>query len=209
MAASLEKFRSALREQFNALLPDPKTVEGRTQAFVKEMSKAAFFPGYKNGKPDLEKCERLLAEGIDTSDTRTIEPLLIHALHAMEVDNRYTKLATGMYAAGVNVDAEDNTGWTGLLHAAMHNKTAFVHFLLEKGADPSYRNKDGHTVLEEVTWRDQGRKDPLDPAITDALRKAAAPQAAAPAPEVAPEQPAEAGRKIDVLKPIRLKNTTL
>jgi ankyrin repeat protein len=55
--------------------------------------------------------------------------------------------ARELIAAGANVNAADQHGWTALMRAAAGGDTATVRALLAAGADANARNKEGETAL--------------------------------------------------------------
>lgn len=50
-------------------------------------------------------------------------------------------------AAGANVNAQDGTGETALIQAAVHGYTKIVQILIEADAQPNIKNSDGDTAL--------------------------------------------------------------
>jgi hypothetical protein len=48
---------------------------------------------------------------------------------------------------GAEIDPRDVVGWTPLFYAVVHGRTDIVPVLLERGADPTLRDKDGNSVL--------------------------------------------------------------
>lgn len=70
-------------------------------------------------------------------------------------------------AAGANLDAGDADGYTPLMWAALENRYDIVSALLEAGADPSIRSRDGDSLAELIVtirtsprsemmkWRDE------------------------------------------------------
>lgn len=50
--------------------------------------------------------------------------------------------------AGISVDARDTKGQTPLHIAAIFGRAAMVRFLLERGADPTAKRKDGGTAMD-------------------------------------------------------------
>lgn len=53
-----------------------------------------------------------------------------------------------LVAAGANVDAADERGWTALMYAADRNEVGAVEFLLEQGASATLRNNANQTAAE-------------------------------------------------------------
>lgn len=50
----------------------------------------------------------------------------------------------------LNVNATDNSGWTGLHHAACYRQFRIVEALLQNGANPNIKNQLGQTALDMV-----------------------------------------------------------
>jgi len=60
--------------------------------------------------------------------------------------------ARQLIAAGANVNASDQHGWTALMTAAMNGDVATVQALLAAGAEVNARNKDGETALSPAAF---------------------------------------------------------
>jgi ankyrin repeat protein len=92
-----------------------------------------------------EVAELLLAAGalVDEKDTHD-QGALEYALRDIET----MEVARALVAAGANINAPNaRWGWTPLWYAAGDGESASVRFLLELGADPKSKNKDGQTAL--------------------------------------------------------------
>ena len=75
--------------------------------------------------------------------------------------------------AGASVNVSDLWKFTPLHEAAAKGKYDIVKLLLKHGADPTKRNRDGHTPLDLVRDGDQDIADLLrgDAALLDAAKK--------------------------------------
>ena len=60
---------------------------------------------------------------------------------------------TALINAGADVNAQDDDGWTALVHAASGGHAQVVSLLLMAGADPNIRTRDGRSVLAESRAR--------------------------------------------------------
>jgi ankyrin repeat protein len=92
-----------------------------------------------------EVAELLLAAGalVDEKDTHD-QGALEYALRDIEA----MEVARALVAAGADINAHNaKWGWTPLWYAASGGESASVRFLLELGADPKSKNKDGQTAL--------------------------------------------------------------
>lgn len=69
----------------------------------------------------------------------------------------------------VDINAVNDNGNTALHMAAFNNRPEMVKYLLEHGADPSLRNKDG--VFSGDTPLDQARGDEVKQLLRDAISK--------------------------------------
>lgn len=57
------------------------------------------------------------------------------------------KLLEEFLEKGIDVNMQDENGWTALMEATWADQTEAVRFLLNKQADARIRNKDGYTSL--------------------------------------------------------------
>ena len=53
---------------------------------------------------------------------------------------------------GANIEAENNIGWTVLIHAALNGNTETVRLLLDKGADIEAKDNYGKTALTHAAY---------------------------------------------------------
>jgi ankyrin repeat protein len=68
---------------------------------------------------------------------------------------------------GINVNTQDEDGWTPLMEAAWNGQLEAAMLLLQHGANPLIKNKEGYTALRfSEVW---GRKE-----MTELLKKAEA-----------------------------------
>jgi ankyrin repeat protein len=75
----------------------------------------------------------------------------INLLHWAVIANR-PEVIPDLVAAGVSLNAKDNSEFTPLMYAATidFGDTAAIRALLEAGADPNIRNGEGRTALEQA-----------------------------------------------------------
>ena len=66
---------------------------------------------------------------------------------------RHLELARGLLDLGAVVDPRDNDGWDALMCASHNGHAAVVTLLLDRGADPCWRNDD-YTALCLAAWFD-------------------------------------------------------
>ena len=92
---------------------------------------------------DVDAVKRLLSQGADVNRSPfAFPPLATAASHGR------TELAKMLIAAGAKVNAiESLSGGTALFWAAFNGHAEAVKLLLEKGADPNLKTKDGTTPL--------------------------------------------------------------
>jgi len=89
----------------------------------------------------------LIAEGADlaAADRTGMQPL--HVAIVQHAPDRPDQVAQ-LLDAGAGIGAQDDFGDTPLHQAAMFGKIRILKYLLERGADPSVKNKEGLTPLE-------------------------------------------------------------
>ena len=71
---------------------------------------------------------------------------LIEAMTPTSGRGEYAAIAATLLTAGVEVNTQDDLGFTALIHAAANGYTDAVAILLNRGADPNIQTKDGRTV---------------------------------------------------------------
>ena len=98
-------------------------------------------------KPELVK--QHIDAGTDLDQRSPIDQEQNSALMLAAVFGR-TGIAKGLIAAGAKLDLVDVRGATALHKAAFLCHEDIVKLLLEKGADPSIKNNEGHTALDGV-----------------------------------------------------------
>jgi uncharacterized protein len=118
------------------LLDAGAPVDGRTPDGYTPLQLAAFF-----GRDAA--AEVLIARGADV-DAVADNDMRIRPLHAA-VAGRHRQIARRLLAAGAQVDAAQQHGWTPLLAAADNGDAELVAALLAAGADPSLGNDAGLT----------------------------------------------------------------
>jgi len=104
----------------------------------------------------LETCEVLLDAGSSVADAAH-NPSAVQPLHSAAAA-RSADIVRKLIAAGSDVDAAQQGGWTALMAAAMHGDRGMVMALLAAGADPTRRSDDGKTAA-----------DLADPSVADLL----------------------------------------
>jgi ankyrin repeat protein len=116
------------------LLDAGEPVDARTPDGYTPLQLAAFF-----GAPAA--VDELLARG---ADPRTVadNPMRIQPLHAA-VSGRHHGIAARLVAAGADLDARQQGGYTPLLGAAGSGDAALVRLLLDAGADPDLGDDQG------------------------------------------------------------------
>jgi len=67
-------------------------------------------------------------------------------MEATNVDLVRSEMLNFLLAAGADLNAQDNTGETALMGAALWGRREVVAYLLEAGADPDITNKEGETA---------------------------------------------------------------
>jgi ankyrin repeat protein len=70
-----------------------------------------------------------------------------NALWAAVVANSF-EIAEQLLAAGIDIDNQNGNGATALMYAASNGKTAWVEYLLQKGADHTLRSLDDYSTLD-------------------------------------------------------------
>jgi len=92
------------------------------------------------------------------ADVRLQEPdlngtALIEAMTPTNGRGEYAAIAATLLKAGVEVNAQDDLGFTALMHAAINGYTDATAILLKHGADPNIQTKDGPTgALLWAAW---------------------------------------------------------
>ncbi|KAK6495338.1 hypothetical protein TWF481_003362 [Arthrobotrys musiformis] len=94
----------------------------------------------------------LLKSGIDTRNQNRDG---MNALH-IAADRRLSHAVNSILSSGmaIDVNTQDGIGRTAL-HYAMGDSTGIAETLIRVGADPSIRDKEGHTALEVAILHDQ------------------------------------------------------
>jgi ankyrin repeat protein len=116
------------------LLDAGAPVDGRTPDGYTPLQLAAFFGG-------PAAAALLLERGADPSAVAD-NPMRIQPLHAA-VSGRHHDIAARLIAAGVDVNARQQGGYTPLLAAAGNGDAALVRALLDAGADPELADDAG------------------------------------------------------------------
>lgn len=94
----------------------------------------------------IQMLTRAGARKSDQPDTRSTADRASDLWRAV-ADSNIEKIQ-GLLAQGVDVDAKDENGWTGLRYAVFHENLKVVRLLLKNKADPSLRDfQDGTTAL--------------------------------------------------------------
>jgi ankyrin repeat protein len=75
----------------------------------------------------------------------------INLLHWAVIANR-PQIVPILASAGVNVNAQDEHGFTPVMYAATidFGDTTVLRAILKAGADPAIRNEDGRTAIEQT-----------------------------------------------------------
>jgi len=126
-------------------------VDGRTPDGFTPLHLAAFFGAPRAAAVLLERG----ADPVAVADN----PMRIQALHAAAA-GRHLEIAALLIAAGADVDARQQGGYTPLLAVAGNGDTELARLLLRAGADPGKANDEGvrpaqlaaergHTTLAE------------------------------------------------------------
>jgi len=116
------------------LLDSGEPVDGRTPDGYTPLQLAAFFGGSQAAVPLLER-------GADPGAVAG-DPMRIQPLHAA-VAGRHHDIAARLIAAGADVNARQQAGYTPLLAAAGNGDADLVHTLLDAGADPQLADDAG------------------------------------------------------------------
>lgn len=97
----------------------------------------------------------LLERGADP-DPIARNPMQVRPLHSA-VSSGQTRIAGMLVAAGANVNARQQGGWTPLHGAAHNGDLPMLELLLASGADPGAANDDGKTAIDLA--REQGHPE--------------------------------------------------
>ena len=132
-------------DRVRALLAGGAPIDARTADGFTPLQLAAYF-----GAPAAAS---LLIEGGADVNAVADNPMRIRPLHAAAA-GRHTAVALALIAAGADVDAPQQHGWTPL-HTAAHNGDAvLVDALIGAGAGVDAINDDGRTAGELATAAD-------------------------------------------------------
>jgi ankyrin repeat protein len=98
------------------------------------------------GYPEIVRA--LIAAG---ASVKVAESSGINLLHWAAITNR-PDVIPALVEAGVSINAQDDSGFTPLMYAATidFGDTASLRALLKAGADPSIRNGEGRTAIEQA-----------------------------------------------------------
>ena len=115
---------------------------------------APLFDALERG--DLAAVERLLAEGadVDMRDPRLPEPFAAPPL-VVAACRGDTAMVRSLLAHGADVDARDGAGGTALIWACDGGDLECARLLLDAGADPRLRNRDGYTARDRTPRRSE------------------------------------------------------
>ena len=107
---------------------------------------AALAPAVTFGYPDIVRT--LISAG---AQAKLTESSGINLLHWAAIANR-PEVIPALVEAGVSLNAQDDSGFTPLMYAATidFGDTKMLRALLKAGADPSLRNGEGRTALEQA-----------------------------------------------------------
>lgn len=92
----------------------------------------------------------LLLQRVESLDQRypdTTTPLIAAAMFGADAD---VALLEVLLAAGADVDARDQAGYTAMTHSVMNGRLDQVEVLLSHGADPTQRTVDGRSLIDFV-----------------------------------------------------------
>jgi len=76
-----------------------------------------------------------------------------NALWAAVVADSY-EIADALLTAGVDIDNQNENGATALMYAASNGKSAWVEYLLSKGANHTLRSLDDYSALDLASTRE-------------------------------------------------------
>ncbi len=79
---------------------------------------------------------------------KTLLMLLFAVDLGINENDRLIEMMKVLLAQGLDINAQDDTGWTALMLAVQKNNAEAVRFLLEQGANQNLRNKDKKTALD-------------------------------------------------------------
>ena len=96
---------------------------------------------------DVEKIERLIAEGVDVNHTDLADKTPLH----WAADAGHTEIVQVLIAKGANIDARDFTNVTPLQLGILGEHAAIVGLLVANGADVNATDADGVSVLDDAT----------------------------------------------------------
>jgi len=107
---------------------------------------ALFYAIWKN-RPEIA---RLLLEEYGASSSIPIgSPRISTALHILVVSKLTdTYIIDLLFNSGIDLDANDTSGWVALHCAAMEGNKAVAKKLIESGANKGLRTNKGHTALD-------------------------------------------------------------
>lgn len=91
--------------------------------------------------------------GIDKNNGYSMEivdPEVTPLMQAAE--NFDTESVKRLIAQGVNLNAQDQRGWTALMHVGRKGRLEEAKLLLSAGADPSVKDREGRTAFLWAAW---------------------------------------------------------
>jgi ankyrin repeat protein len=112
-----------------------------------------------------EAAKALMEAGADAggpSGADALTPLMIVAAQTGPAEGarfipgstRPIDIAKGLLQRGANVDAQSVSGMTALMIAAAHNSPPMIGLLMDAGADPELKNKQGQTARDVAKLND-------------------------------------------------------
>jgi ankyrin repeat protein len=112
-----------------------------------------------------EAAKALMEAGADASGASgadALTPLMIVAAQTGPAEGarfipgstRPSDIAKGLLAKGANVNAQAANGMTALMIAAAHNSPPMIGLLMDAGADPNIKNKQGQTAADVAKLND-------------------------------------------------------